>query len=86
MTSRVARIPIKIPTGVDLKINGREIIVKGKLGELKKMFSNAVKMIHVDGALQVTAANETQDSDAQAGTMRAILQNMVAPQGGAINC
>lgn len=77
MTSRIAKSPITIPSGVDVKIMGQEIVVKGKIGELKKQLSSLVKVAQVDGHLQVSAANDTQDSDAQSGTMRAIIQNMM---------
>src|SRR3990167_7178887 len=77
MTSRVAKSPIKIPSGVDVKISAQELIVKGKMGELKKAFPILVKVTQSDGHIQVTAANELQASDAQSGTIRAVIQNMV---------
>ena len=77
MTSRVAKNPIKIPAGVDVKIAGHDIVVKGKLGELKQVLSTLVAVSQNDGHLQVAAANDTAESDALSGTMRAILQNMV---------
>lgn len=77
MTSRVAKSPIKIPAGVDAKVVGQEIIVKGKLGELKKELPLAVKVSQTDGHLQISAANDASDADSQSGTLRAIIQNMV---------
>lgn len=77
MASRVAKNPIKIPTGVDVKISGADIVIKGKLGELKEVVPALVKVVHADGNIKVTAANDTQESDALSGTIRAILQNMV---------
>jgi large subunit ribosomal protein L6 len=77
MTSRVAKNPIKIPAGVDVKIVDRDVVVKGKLGELKQVLSALVNVSNTDGHLQVAAANDLAESDALAGTMRAILQNMV---------
>lgn len=77
MASRVAKSPIKIPAGVDVKISAQELTVKGKMGELKKVFPILVKVSQSDGHIQVSAANELQASDAQSGTMRAVIQNMV---------
>lgn len=77
MTSRVAKNPIKIPAGVDARISGQEIIIKGKLGELKKVLPAAVKVSQADGHLQISAANDVQNADSQSGTLRAIIQNMV---------
>lgn len=77
MASRVAKNPIKLPAGVDIKFSGNDIVVKGKLGELKGVIPSAVTVEHTDGQIQVKAANETAASDALSGTMRAILKNMV---------
>ena len=78
MASRVAKNPVKIPAGVDVKIVGQDVVVKGKLGELKKAFPALVKLAQVDGHVQVTAANDETKSDMLAGTVRAIVQNMVS--------
>ena len=77
MTSRVGRSPINVPSGVDVKFSEKEVVVKGKLGELKKGLPPLIKLSQVDGQLQVTAANDTQAADAQTGTIRSVLQNMV---------
>src|SRR3989338_9321491 len=77
MTSRVARKPIKIPAGVDIKLADQSVVVKGKLGELKKALPEAVTVVHADGEMRVSASNHTKASDPKAGTMRAILQNMI---------
>lgn len=75
MTSRVAKSPIKIPVGVDIKVTDQHVLVKGKLGELKEVLPLSVKVAQLDGHLQVTAENDT--ADAASGTVRAIMQNMV---------
>lgn len=77
MASRVAKNPVKIPAGVDVKISGADVLVKGKLGELKEVVPALVNVAQTDGHIKVTAANDTLESDALAGTIRAILQNMV---------
>ncbi|MCX7120227.1 MAG: 50S ribosomal protein L6 [Gammaproteobacteria bacterium] len=77
MTSRVAKNPVKIPTGVDVKITGLDVVVKGKLGELKVVFPSLVNIAHTDGEIKVSAANDSHESDALSGTVRAIMQNMV---------
>lgn len=77
MTSRIAKNPVKIPSGVEVKLANDAILVKGKLGELKQAFGSEVKIAQVDGAVQVTAANETKKAHAMSGTMRALIQNMV---------
>ena len=77
MVSRVAKAPIKIPAGVDVKITAHDISVKGKLGELKENISSVLKLIQEDGHIQVTVVNDVPESDALAGTTRALVQNMV---------
>ena len=78
MASRVAKNPIQIPAGVEVKLVGQEVLVKGKLGELKKALPSLVKLEQIDGHVKISAANDTQESDAQSGTIRAIVQNMVS--------
>ncbi len=78
MVSRVAKNPIKIPSGVDVKIAGQDVVVKGKLGELKEVVPALVKVVQADGHIQVAAANNEYNSDTLAGTMRALIQNMVS--------
>lgn len=77
MASRVAKNPITIPTGVDVKVLGQDVIVKGKLGELKEVVPALVKVVHSDGHVQLTAVNDSIESDALSGTMRANIQNMI---------
>lgn len=77
MVSRVAKNPIKIPDGVDVKIQGQLVTVKGKLGELTETVHNAVKVTQGNGELQILPANDLPESNALAGTTRAVIQNMV---------
>lgn len=77
MVSRVAKNPIKIPAGVDVKIQGQFVRVKGKLGELIETVHNAVKVIQDNGELQILSTNDFPKSNALAGTIRAVIQNMV---------
>lgn len=77
MASRVAKNPITIPAGVDVKVLGQDVIVKGKLGELKEVVPALVKVVHADGHVQFSAVNDSIESDALAGTMRANIQNMI---------
>ena len=77
VVSRVAKNPIKIPSGVDVKINGQEIVVKGKLGELKEKIHPTVKIVNKDNILQFEPSNQSQKVNALAGTARALVNNMV---------
>lgn len=77
MVSRVAKNPVKIPVGVDIKVNGQLITVKGKLGELTRTLHTAVTVTQGDNKLQMLPANELPESNALAGTTRAVIHNMV---------
>ena len=73
--SRVAKAPIAVVKGVDVKIDGRHVTVKGPKGALEMDLHPAVSVSLEDGALTVAPANDS--GWAMAGTMRALLGNMV---------
>lgn len=77
MVSRVAKNPVRIPSGVDIKVHGKFITVKGKLGKLTQILHSAVKVTQGNDELQMLPANEFPESNALAGTTRAVIQNMV---------
>lgn len=77
MVSRVAKNPIKIPAGVDVKVEGQQVTVKGKLGQLTKVVHDVVKVTNSDGVLQMASSDPSSEANALAGTARAVLNNMV---------
>lgn len=77
MSSRVARKPIEVPKGVEVKIHQQEISVKGSKGELKHAIPDGVSVEIKDNVLQVMTNPEADDKEAIAGTTRAILNNHV---------
>jgi len=75
--SRVAKAPITVPSGVELKITDSSVEVKGSKGSVSKVF-NKIVQIKQDGAvITVSPKTETKDSWAQAGTARSIINNMI---------
>jgi large subunit ribosomal protein L6 len=76
--SRVAKAPISLPSGVDVAVSGQEVAVKGGKGDLSLTVHDDVTVSREDGVLKV-APRDAEDFDAwaMAGTMRAILNNMV---------
>lgn len=73
--SRIAKAPITVAKGVDVKIDGQHVTVKGAKGALELNVHRSVA-VSMDGAeLTVTPANDS--AWAMAGTMRALLNNMV---------
>ncbi|MGH8638498.1 MAG: 50S ribosomal protein L6 [Burkholderiales bacterium] len=77
MSSRVARIPVAIPTGVDATIAEGLLSVKGPLGALSQAMSANVKVSKVDNRLEFEAVGESIQARAMSGTLRALAANMV---------
>ena len=75
--SRVARIPVSLPKGVEAVIGANEITVKGPQGTLKQSLSGDVKVSMADGKVSFAVANETRHAKAMSGTLRALVAAMV---------
>jgi len=75
--SRVAKNPIALPAGVEVKIAGGEIVVKGPLGTASRPVIDAVEMKLENNTLTFAARDESKHARAMSGTMRALLNNMV---------
>lgn len=75
--SRVAKAPVEVPAGVEVTLNGQEIKVKGANGELSRIINSAVNVTIEDKLIRTTAKAEVAQSNAQAGTARAIINNMI---------
>ena len=75
--SRVGKMPITVPQGVDVQISADQITVKGANGTLVRTASSLVN-IKKDGAvISLEPANESVAANAMSGTMRALINNMV---------
>jgi large subunit ribosomal protein L6 len=75
--SRVGKNPVKVPDGVEIKVESDRIRAKGNLGELSAPLSDLVKTEFKDGEFTVQPANDSQEARAMWGTTRAVVQNMV---------
>ena len=75
--SRVANSPVAIPAGLEVSLNGQEFSVKGKTGELQLVIHDSVALTQEEGELKLAAKSEETSARALAGTMRALVQNMV---------
>jgi large subunit ribosomal protein L6 len=73
--SRIAKAPIAIAKGVEVKIDGQHVSVKGSKGTLELDVHPTVSVAVEDGVMNVTPANDA--AWAMAGTMRALIGNMV---------
>lgn len=75
--SRVAKIPVTVPSGVEVTVTDAQILVKGPLGTLTQPLSGIVVLEREGDKIQVKAADGSQQSGAMSGTVRALLANMV---------
>ena len=75
--SRIGNKPIPIPSGVDVKIQGSSVVVKGPKGELKGSFDQSISVGESDGSLIVQRASEESQIKAFHGLTRSLIANMV---------
>jgi large subunit ribosomal protein L6 len=75
--SRVAKAPINVPAGVEIAVNGQDVKVKGKVGELAIIVNPAVEVVVEDNVVRTVPRDGFADAWAQAGTARANINNMV---------
>ena len=75
--SRIAKAPIELPSGVDVNIAGQDVTVKGKNGTLSISLNDVVAVNQTENVLTFEPREGASDGWAQAGTARAIVNNMV---------
>jgi large subunit ribosomal protein L6 len=75
--SRVAKMPVSIPQGVDVSIKEDQISVKGAGGTLALTPNALVKVTNSDGKLAFEPVNDSREANAMSGTMRQLVNNMV---------
>jgi large subunit ribosomal protein L6 len=75
--SRIGKLPIPVPSGVEVEVDGQTVIVKGPKGELERTFADKVAVAVEDGEIKVTRQDDERQSRALHGLTRALLANMV---------
>jgi large subunit ribosomal protein L6 len=75
--SRVGKLPVTIPAGVDVSIKDGQISVKGAGGALQLAQNSQVKISNESGKLSFQPANDSREADALTGTVRQLVNNMV---------
>lgn len=75
--SRVAKAPVNIPAGVEVKLDGQLLTVKGKNGELVRTIHNSVEVKQENNALTFVPREGIVGANAQAGTARSLVNAMV---------
>jgi large subunit ribosomal protein L6 len=75
--SRVGKMPIAVPQGVDVQVSAEKITVKGSQGTLTLPVNPLVTVKNDKGTLTFVATNDSAEADAMSGTFRALVSNMV---------
>jgi len=75
--SRVGKLPVSVPAGVEVAVKEEQISVKGAGGLLQLSQNRLVKVTSEGGKLSFVPANDSREADAMSGTMRQLVNNMV---------
>ena len=75
--SRIGKLPITVPSGVDVKIAGQQVTVKGPKGELSLTVSEPIRVAVEEGQILVSRPNDERDSRALHGLTRTLIFNNI---------
>ncbi|MGG5170972.1 50S ribosomal protein L6 [Pseudarthrobacter sp. J1738] len=75
--SRIGRLPITVPAGVEVKVDGSVVSVKGTKGELSHTVASPIEVTLEDGTLTVTRPNDERESRSLHGLTRTLISNMI---------
>ena len=75
--SRIGRLPITVPAGVEVKVDGSVVSVKGPKGELSHTVPSPIEVSLEDGTLTVARPNDERASRSLHGLTRTLIANMI---------
>src|SRR5690606_24227963 len=75
--SRIGRLPIDVPNGVDVKIDGSAVSVKGPKGELSLTVASPIEVKLEDGQVLVTRPDDERESRSLHGLTRTLISNQI---------
>ena len=75
--SRIGKQPIPVPSGVEVKVDGSTVAVKGPKGELSGTYSEILTITLEDGAIVVTRPDDGREARSLHGLTRTLISNMV---------
>jgi large subunit ribosomal protein L6 len=75
--SRIGKLPIPVPSGVDVAIDGQQVTVKGPKGSLTHVVAEPITVAQEDGTLNVSRPDEERISKSLHGLSRTLIANMV---------
>lgn len=75
--SRIGKLPITVPAGVEVTLDGRDVSVKGPKGELNRTLAEGINVEIEDGTITVTRPDEERESRSLHGLTRSLINNMI---------
>ena len=75
--SRIGRLPVVVPNGVQVNVQGSDVHVKGPKGELRRSFSSLIEIALEDGQMVIKRKSDNAAERALHGTTRAVIANMI---------
>jgi large subunit ribosomal protein L6 len=75
--SRIGRLPIDVPSGVEVKVDGQSVAVKGPKGELALVVKNPISVSVEDGQVLVTRPDDERESRSLHGLTRTLIANQI---------
>ena len=75
--SRIGKSPVSIPSGVEVKVDGNVVTVKGSKGELTQVLDSAISLSIEDGTITFNRESDSPDHRSKHGLYRALVQNMI---------
>ncbi len=75
--SRIGRLPVTVPSGVDVTVSGQHVTVKGPKGELSHTVAEPITVEQADGVLEVKRPDDERTSRSLHGLTRSLINNMV---------
>lgn len=75
--SRIGRLPVRIPSGVDVTVNGREVVVQGPKGRLSQQIAEPIEIAKTGDVITVTRPNDDGKVRSLHGLSRTLIANMV---------
>jgi large subunit ribosomal protein L6 len=75
--SRIGKLPVPVPSGVDVSIDGRQVTVKGPKGTLSHIVADPITVAQEDGTISVSRPDDERLSKSLHGLSRTLIANMV---------
>ena len=75
--SRIGKSPVSIPSGVEVKVDGTTVTVKGPIGELTQEMDSCVTMDIADGTISFSRESDAPNHRAKHGLYRSLINNMI---------